>query len=280
MNNVLGMRSGYTCCLANMHQGWTKFASHLWYAAPNNGLAALEYSPNELVAMVGKEKREIRIDEQTSYPFGDEIRFVIKTGKPVAFPFHLRIPGWCNEAVVLLNGQPLRRDKGGQVIVINGTWKDGDQLTLQLPMQVTTSNWGRNSRAVERGPLVYALKLKEDWEKGVDEKEGDYYSVSTKDEWNFGLVEKAITHTAENVSVTMTKPVGQGFAWNLANAPVELKAPAKIIPVWKLVDGVATQPVTARDGLYMGEVEKETKQITLVPYGCTKVRIVAFPVVR
>src|SRR3546814_1317298 len=24
MNNVFGMRSGYTCCLANMHQGWTK----------------------------------------------------------------------------------------------------------------------------------------------------------------------------------------------------------------------------------------------------------------
>lgn len=24
MTNVLGMRSGYTCCLANMHQGWPK----------------------------------------------------------------------------------------------------------------------------------------------------------------------------------------------------------------------------------------------------------------
>ncbi len=32
MTNVFGMRSGYTCCLANMHQGWTKFASHLWYS--------------------------------------------------------------------------------------------------------------------------------------------------------------------------------------------------------------------------------------------------------
>lgn len=31
MNNVYGMRSGYTCCLANMHQGWTNFTQHLWY---------------------------------------------------------------------------------------------------------------------------------------------------------------------------------------------------------------------------------------------------------
>ena len=34
MTNVFGLRSGYTCCTANMHQGWTKFASHLWYSTP------------------------------------------------------------------------------------------------------------------------------------------------------------------------------------------------------------------------------------------------------
>jgi rhamnogalacturonyl hydrolase YesR len=45
MNNVLGMRSGYTCCLANMHQGWTKFTSHLWYSTADKGLVAMLYSP-------------------------------------------------------------------------------------------------------------------------------------------------------------------------------------------------------------------------------------------
>ncbi len=44
-------------------------------------------------------------------------------------------------------------------------------------MEVKVSEWGRNSRAVDRGPLVYALKLKERWEKGHDEKEGDYFCV-------------------------------------------------------------------------------------------------------
>ena len=52
------------------------------------------------------------------------------------------------------------------------------------------------------------------------------------------------------------------------------------IPNWKLTDGVANQPVTDRDGLYMGEVSDTVAHFTLIPYGFTKVRIVAFPVVK
>ena len=92
MNNVLGMRSGYTCCLANMHQGWTKFASHLWYGTPDHRLAALHFSPNQVKTKVGKENTEITIDEVTAYPFYYAIEFQISTQKEVSFPLHIRIP--------------------------------------------------------------------------------------------------------------------------------------------------------------------------------------------
>jgi hypothetical protein len=95
MNNVLGMRSGYTCCLANMHQSWTKFASHLWYATADQGLAALEYSPNEIKIKLGKAATEVTINEVTGYPFEDQIRFEFSMAKAVSFPLHLRIPSWC-----------------------------------------------------------------------------------------------------------------------------------------------------------------------------------------
>jgi DUF1680 family protein len=165
MNNVLGMRSGYTCCLANMHQGWTKFTSHLWYSTPNKGLAALHFSPNQITAKVGAANTDVTINEVTNYPFDDVINFEFSTKTEVVFPLEIRIPGWCKEATITLNGQPLQKEKGGQIALINRTWKNGDKLTVQLPMDVTTSNWGGNSRAVERGPLVYALKLEEQWEK-------------------------------------------------------------------------------------------------------------------
>ncbi|MBF9252862.1 glycoside hydrolase family 127 protein [Pontibacter sp. 172403-2] len=281
MNNVFGMRSGYTCCLANMHQGWTKFASHLWYATPDKGLAALEYSPNQITAKVGEKQTEVVIDEETSYPFDDVITFHLNTSGDVAFPLQLRIPSWCQQAIVSLNGQQLRSAEGGQIITINRTWQNNDKLALQLPMEVSTSNWGRNSRTVERGPLVYALKLEEKWEKGHDEKEGDYYSVFPKGAWNYGLLQKVVQAPAENLEVRKVKPVTEDFVWNLQHAPIEITAPAKKIPGWKTIEnGTAPQPVTARDGLFMGQVDDKVETITLVPYGCTKVRVVAFPVVK
>ncbi len=278
MNNVLGLRSGYTCCTSNMHQGWTKFASHLWYQTEDDGVAALAYSPCQLKTEVGVARTPVVINEVTNYPFDDVVTFDILTRKAVAFPLTLRIPGWCREAVVMLNGKNLRTAGGGQVVTINRVWENNDKVTLQIPMQVTTSSWGRNSRAIERGPLVYALKVGERWEKGNDEKEGDYFSVYPTEEWNYGLVDELVA-TPDKLTAVKLKPLSPSFKWNLANAPIEITAPAKKIPGWKAVNGVAHQPVTDRTGKYKGQVEPDMKQITLVPYGFTKVRIVAFPVV-
>lgn len=278
MNNVLGLRSGYTCCTSNMHQGWTKFTSHLWYRSPDDGIAALAYSPCTLTTAVGPSDTKVIVNEVTNYPFDDEIQFEFSIARPVSFPFHLRIPSWCREAVVMLNGKVLRTAPGGQIITLERVWENFDRVTLQLPMEVTTSNWGKNSRTVERGPLVYALKLGERWEKGTQEKEGDYFSVYPTEEWNYGLLQDVVKNPKETLEVNH-KEFPKTFVWNLDHAPIEIIASAKQIPSWKAIDGVAHQPITDRTGIYKGEVDQEVRKITLVPYGFTKVRIVAFPVV-
>ncbi|KAA2243174.1 hypothetical protein F0L74_11710 [Chitinophaga agrisoli] len=280
MCNVLGMRSGYTCCLANMHQGWTKFAQHLWYASPEGGLAALAYGPCSLHVKAGKDSTPVTIHETTSYPFEDVIHFSLAASKTVSFPLQLRIPAWCKEAVILLNSQPLQRAAGGQLVTLDRSWKNGDKLALQLPMEITTSTWGRNSRAVERGPLVYALRLQEKWGKEHDAVEGDYFSVYPEGAWNYALQKAGVDKPGEQLHFSVVKPVDDSFVWNLAHAPVKITAPAKQLPDWKVANGVAYQPVTDREGIYKGKVDSAVHEITLVPYGCTKVRVVAFPVVR
>ena len=279
MNNVLGMRSGYTCCLANMHQGWTKYAAHLWYKTQGNGLASLVYGPNQLTTRVGQKQSAIGIKEDTGYPFSDDISFEVSARVATQFSWQLRIPSWCASATISVNGKQIQTPKGGELVTLNRVWNDKDKLVLKLPMKVSTSNWARNSRAVERGPLVYALKLDERWEKSHDSSEGDYYSVFTTGNWNYGLSENVVADPLTNLWVEV-KPLTGKFVWNLQHAPIEITASGRRIPNWKLTDGVANQPVTDRDGLYRGAVSDTVAHFKLVPYGFTKVRIVAFPVVK
>ena len=84
----------------------------------------------------------------------------------------------------------------------------------------------------------------------------------------------------EGFKVQKLKAADGGFVWNLAKAPIQIQTTGRRIPDWVIAQDVAPQPVTARDGLYMGAVSDSLETITLVPIGCTKVRIVAFPVVK
>jgi DUF1680 family protein len=279
MNNVFGMRSGYTCCLANMHQGFPKFTQNLWYKTKNGGLAAFEYAPCQVSTEI-RNHVPIIIKEQTNYPFDDKITFIISMRKAIAFSFQFRIPSWCKEATLSMNGKMLHTYKGDTIISIHQLWKNGDSITLKLPMEVTTSNWARNSRTIERGPLVYALKLGEKWVKGHDELEGDYDCVFPTSPWNYGILVSDVKNPMQNATVTI-KPLSSHFIWNEAHAPIEIEIPAKKILGWKIDDdGVANQPVTDRNGLYKGLVSDSIEKIKLIPYGFTKVRVVAFPVVQ
>ena len=280
----LGLLTGYPCCTANMHQGWPKFTQNLWYATADKGLAALVYSPSEVKANVA-DGTEVRFVEETAYPFGETIKFTLTTDKSVksvSFPLHLRVPDWCKQAKVLVNGLAYTELPGNQIIVINRVWKSGDVVELTLPMHVFTNQWYENSVSVERGPLTYALKMGEEQKTVKNEKDpidygSEYTEVRPTTPWNYGLVELPNNGVEQKVNV-VKKEAGTAYPWTVANAPTEIRLKARRIPSWQLYnDMTGPIPFSITNGL---ETADEEEEITLIPYGCTTLRISQFPVVR
>lgn len=277
-----GLLSGYPCCTSNMHQGWPKFTQNLWYATADKGIAALLYAPSQVTAYVADQK-EVSFKEETSYPFGESIRFTLSTGKKkpdVTFPFHLRIPAWCKQAAVKINGQVWKEVPGNQIVKVDRTWKSGDVVELLLPMHVYKNRWYEHSMSVERGPITYGLKMKEEIKKVTNDKDpieygATYYEVRSNTPWNYGLIEVPDDKLQESYIVEK-KDSTASYSWKLDNAPVLIRTKAKRIPSWNLYNEMTGPiPYSMTYGLETGEAE----DIILVPYGCTKLRISQFPVV-
>jgi len=276
-DQCFGILTGYPCCTANMHQGWPKFTQNLWMATEDNGVAALLYAPSSVKIKVAN-GTEVEFIEKTNYPFADAIHFTYKNkGAKITFTFHLRIPAWCDEAEIAVNGEKLQNAKGGQVIKINRTWKDNDEVTLILPMKISLERWNENSVSVERGPLVYALKVDESWEKKKNNDQyGDYYEVHPLSPWNYGLLEIPKEKWQQAFQVIENDHISD-YPWTLADAPVELKASAVRLPNWQLYNGNAGPLPYSPQPMPPGE---KPVTVTLIPYGCTTLRITEFPVVQ
>jgi len=271
-----GLFTGYPCCTSNMHQGWPKFTQNLWYDTPDSGLAAMIYAPSVVSTTV--RGRSVKIEEETGYPFGETVRFRVGIdGSAVSFPLRLRIPGWCKGATVAVNGAMVSLKDSIAVIARN--WKDGDVVELVLPMLLTTGRWEENSASVERGPLVFALKIGES-ETHVhnvrDSSEyGDYEEIRPTTPWNYGLVSVAAGDMGNNYRVEQSGVVS-AYPWTSAAAPVVIHAKARRLPDWTLYnESAGPTPYSPIYKVHAGAEE----EVTLIPYGCTRLRISEFPVV-
>jgi len=274
---VFGTLSGYPCCTTNMHQSWPKFVQNLFYATPEGGVAALQYAPSSVQMKVAN-GIDLHIKETTGFPFREIVTFKLELSESAEFPFHLRIPAWAKDASISVNDEKIEFDVQDGLAILNNEWKTGDEIKLKLPMEITTSRWHEFSTAVERGPLVYSLKVTgEERSKNRGDGYGKFTEIFAKDPWNFALIQNELDKISESIEV-ITNEWDGSYPWNLENSPITLKMKGMQVEEWTAESGIPHLPGVW--GSYKGDPTNKIHEINLVPYGCTTLRITQFPVVK
>jgi DUF1680 family protein len=271
-SNLYGLEPNYGCCTANMHQGWPKFAAHLWMRSPDGGLVAAAYAPSSVAFETGDGRVEVTLD--TDYPFRESLRFTVKAKRPGRFPLVLRIPAWAEGASLEVAGARGKSPRPGTFHRLEREWKDGDEVTLRLPMKARVSARFNGALSLDRGPLVYSLAIGEKWVRVNEDKphrelpHADWEVHPTTD-WNYGL---AIDPADPDAGVRFEeRPVGER-PFSPEGAGMAATAKGRLLPGWRIRHGWAAEIPPEPQ-----ESEAPLEDITLLPYGCTNIRITEFP---
>jgi uncharacterized protein len=169
---------GCACCPPNVLRTLASLGGYVC-AVQGDRLFVNLYAESEATATIAG--NPVKLAQATRYPWDGKVAFRVSPQKPAAFTLCLRIPGWVQGRPlpsdlyayddaspanwsVSVNGKPFSVALKQGYAAITREWKDGDTVSLDLPMPVrrVTGNpkiaATRGLVALERGPTVYALE--------------------------------------------------------------------------------------------------------------------------
>jgi hypothetical protein len=281
------------CCQHNHSQGWPYYAEHLWMATPDNGLAAILYNSSTVTAKAGNGKGSlVTLKQTTYYPFDEHIKIEVLSPSAVTFPLYLRIPGWCSNPGIKVNGKALVDTIAASYVRLEKRWKQGDVIELTLPMRLAIREWAKNknSVSVNYGPLTFSLRIEESyrqmdskqsaigdskWQANADQTKWPAFEIYPASMWNYGLSldSKPLT---EQFEIIKKQWPANDYPFTPDAVPVIIRTKGRVIPQWTL------DKYGLCDVLPLSPVAVTTKEetIELIPMGAARLRISAFPKVN
>ena len=154
---------GCACCPPNVARLIASLGDYI-YSISNNTLFTHFYISGDVEVSLPSGKFNLR--QESDYPHNGNINFKIFTHEPVKFSLALRIPNWCKEFKLFINGEVLDlNDKiNDGYAYLNRTWIYGDCITveMEMPVEILQSNPKVRANAgkvcIQRGPVVYCVE--------------------------------------------------------------------------------------------------------------------------
>lgn len=167
-----------SCCPTNLIR-FVPSIPGLIYSKSKEVLYVNLYASNNASFTLGK--TDLEILQQTGYPWNGKVAISVNPKKETQFTIKLRIPGWARnevlpgdlysykkasaqKATINLNGEILAIQPEEGYFTITRTWKKGDKINLNFPMEVqevetnAKVETNKNKVSLEYGPIVYAVE--------------------------------------------------------------------------------------------------------------------------
>ncbi|MFC4986281.1 beta-L-arabinofuranosidase domain-containing protein [Saliphagus infecundisoli] len=270
--NVFGLAPNFGCCTANMHQGWPKFASHLWMR-DGDELATIAFAPNAVTTDL--DGQQITVSEETNYPFGESVVFTVETDEPATFALSIRLPWWVETTTVTTP------DHGTETIeatadyhTVERRWTDGDAVKVAFETPTRVERRYHGAVTIHRGPLTFSFPIDAERKQiggKIPHADWEFYPTEP---WNYGL-ELNLDDPASSVSVAFNEPGNVPFSPE--SAPVTASVDGQLVADWGMDSDYAWAD-TVPSGVVRGGGDSES--LTLIPYGCTNLRVTEFPWVQ
>jgi hypothetical protein len=193
----------------------------------------------------------------------------VNPSRPLSFPFLFRIPSWAEDAAIVVDGRRQRAAAAGTFAHVEREWKQGDVVEIKFPMTPRDITGFNGSVSIERGPLVFAYNVGEDWLKLRDRGMTADWQIYPSSRWNYALA----PGQPEKIGVSESAVTEKPFA--AEGTSVQLHVKARLLPSWTATEGVAgTLPISPV------ESSEHEETIPLIPYAAAKLRITAFPRIK
>jgi DUF1680 family protein len=247
------------CCPPQMAR--TLSSLQTWgYSTSDKGIWVNLYNPGKLDAKLPA--GQVKLSQATDYPWDGRVTIKIDKAPRSKFSLNLRIPGWCEDADIVINRASLSSSPaGGTYVELDRKWKAGDIVELNLPMPVRLMEShpdvrnNNNHIAVMRGPVVYCLELPveqngaQTWHRGIYFPENINFTPRFEKDLLGGIVvleAQALTSAGKDIFfrdiVSKSQPAVDDRSWqgilyrpfkgrNLAK-PTEGTVPVTLIPYY------------------------------------------------